>query len=254
MGRWHGTIAALLVAALALVGGCASGNPDPLEGVNRKVYGFNEFLDRAIVKDVAMTYEKHTPQRVRDSVGNFFNNLASLNTIANDYLQGHFAQGWRNTERTAINTTVGVLGLFDPADDLGRPRTPNDFGITLAKWGVGSGPYLVLPLLGASSARDLPAFVVARVTNPMFWLNPPWEVSLSMDAISMIDNRARLQPQVEFRDRAALDPYTFTRDIYLRSRALRAGEPIPDHDIYEEENYDPAAQPTSAPSAADYMR
>ena len=169
----------LLILPLAACG-CSAQHPDPIEKVNRKIYSLNDFVDRAVVKDVAMGYEKHVPVKVRDSVDNFFTNMAYLNVILNDHLQGRFAQGWRDTERMAINSTIGVLGVFDPATGFGRPHNRNDFGITLGKWGVAQGPYLMLPILGPSSTRDLPAIVVARVTNPMFWLNPPWYVSVPM--------------------------------------------------------------------------
>jgi phospholipid-binding lipoprotein MlaA len=238
---------ALLGACLA---GCASRNPDPYEGVNRKIDNVNNAIDRAVVRDVARAYEKNVPEPVRDGVDNFFNNLGYLNVILNDHLQGRFAQGWRNTGRMAMNTLVGVGGVFDVAERNGLPRERNDFGITLGKWGVRSGPYLVLPLLGPSSARDVPGLVVARVTNPMFWLNPPMEVSLPATALSVVDQRARLQPQIEVRDRAALDPYTFTRDVYLKWRSAQVGENTADErDPFEEE--EPLQ---STPNATDYLR
>ena len=252
---WHPMRLAIwsLFFFVLAAGGCSNKNHDPLEKVNRLVDNLNNFVDRAVVRDVAMAYEKNVSGSVRDGVDNFFTNLGYLNVILNDHLQGRFAQGWRDTERLAINSTIGVLGVFDPATGMGRPRERNDFGITLGRWGFGSGPYLVLPILGPSSVRDAPAIIVSRVTNPMFWLNPPLEVSLPMDAVSFVDQRARLQSQIDVRDRAALDPYTFTRDIYLRHRASRIGGTT--EEAYNEEGelfYDTA--PQTVPGATDYIR
>jgi len=246
------SVLALLLAALC-TGGCASHNPDPLEKVNRAVDKANNAVDRAVVHDIAMGYQRHISENVRDGVDNFFNNLGYLNVILNDHLQGHFAQGWRNTERLAINTTAGILGIRDIAARMNRPRQRNDFGITLGRWGVRSGPYLMLPVLGPSSARDIPAIVVARVTNPIFWLNPPLEVSLPADALSFTDQRARLQPQIEVRDRAALDTYTFTRDVYLRYRSALIGEK-PQQPPTEDAAFEEEAPPQSTPNATDYLR
>ncbi len=244
------SVAVLILCALSAAG-CASGpdrsappNPaDPWAKSNRAVYNFNSDLDRAVIKDISDGYTRHVTQSVRTGIGNFFDNLSYLNVILNDHLQGHFAQGWRNTERMAINTTIGIVGVFDPASGYGRPRQKNDFGITLGRWGASSGPYLVLPLLGPSTVRDVPGIIVSRITNPMFWLDPPLEVSIPMDVTSFVDQRASLQTQMDLRDRAAIDPYTFTRDVYLRRRSSQIGKSshMSDEDIYGE----PA--PTTAP-------
>lgn len=256
--RFALSVAVIILCALGSAG-CATGpdksappNPaDPWAKTNRAVYNFNNDLDRAVIKDVSNAYTKNLSQSVRTGIGNFFDNLGYLNVILNDHLQGRFAQGWRDTERVAINSTIGFLGVYDPAADCGRPRQKNDFGITLGRWGVSSGPYLVLPILGPSTVRDVPGIIVSRVTNPMFWLDPPLEVSIPMDVTSFIDQRASLQPQLDLRDRAAIDPYTFTRDVYLRRRAsLIGGTPqASDEDIYSESaaTTEPAA-PTTMPA------
>jgi phospholipid-binding lipoprotein MlaA len=251
------TSVAAIILCICFSSGCASGpdksappNPaDPWAKTNRAIYNFNSDLDRAVVKDVSDAYTKHVSQSGRSAIGNFFDNLAYLNVILNDHLQGRFAQGWRDTGRMAINTTVGFFGLADPATEWGLPRQKNDFGITLGKWGCSSGPYVTLPLLGPSTVRDVPGLVVSRVTNPMFWLDAPLEVSIPMDVTSYIDQRAALQPQMDLRDRAAIDPYTFTRDVYLRRRSAAIGEkPVTeDEDIYAE------SAPTTAPSVPTTM-
>lgn len=250
-----GYLAYLALIILCAIGsaGCATGPDknapptpgDPWEKTNRAIYNFNSDLDRAVVKDVSDAYTRNLPQRVRTGIGNFFDNLGYLNVILNDHLQGRFAQGWRDTERMAINTTIGVLGFGDPAGAWGLPRQKNDFGVTLGKWGASSGPYVMLPLLGPSTLRDVPGLIVSRLTNPMFWLDVPLEVSIPMDVTSFIDQRASLQPQLDMRDRAAIDPYTFTRDVYLQRRnALIGGKAVAqEQDIYAE------SAPTTASTA-----
>ena len=238
-------------APLALDNSAPPNPADPWAKTNRAVYNFNNDIDRAVIKDVSNAYTKNLPQSVRTGIGNFFDNLSYLNVILNDHLQGHFAQGWRNTERMAINTTVGVVGVFDPAAKWGRPRQKNDFGITLGRWGVSSGPYLVLPIMGPSTVRDVPGIIVARVTNPMFWLDLPLEVTIPLDVTSFIDQRASLQTQMDLRDRAAIDPYTFTRGVYLRRRTSQIGgtPETTGEDIYSESEAttEPAA-PTTMPA------
>lgn len=253
--RFALSVVVIVLCALASTG-CATGpdkaappNPaDPWAKSNRAIYNFNSDIDRAVIKDVSTAYTKNLPQSVRTGIGNFFDNLGYLNVILNDHLQGRFGQGWRDTERMAINTTVGILGVFDPAADCGRPRQKNDFGITLGRWGCSAGPYVMLPLLGPSTVRDVPGLIVSRVTNPMFWLDPPLEVSIPMDVTSFVDQRASLQTQLDLRDRAAIDPYTFTRDVYLRRRSAQIGESpeIPEEDIYSESaaTTEPAASTT----------
>lgn len=232
--------------------GCATRRDpvDPWVPTNRKIDGFNMAVDRAVVRDVSRGYAKHVPEPVRTGVNNFFDNLTYLNVILNDYLQGNFAQGWRDTERMAVNTTVGILGVRDVATKWGRPRNGNDFGITLGKWGFKPGPYVVLPVFGPSTVRDVPGIVVARVTNPMFWINPPLEVSIPMDVTSFVDQRSRLEPQIQARERA-LDPYAFTRDAYLQYREAKirgTAVPAAADSLYEED-----AAPATQPAGADAM-
>jgi phospholipid-binding lipoprotein MlaA len=231
---------------LALAGGCAS--QDPIEKVNRPIDSANTWLDTNALQPVATAYTKNVPSVVRRGIGNFFDNLAYPNVIVNDYLQANFAQGWRDTERLAVNTTIGVLGIGDPATRMGRPHNKNDFGITLGRWGTGAGPYLVVPLLGPSTLRDLPALVVARVTSPIFWLHPPLEVTLPLDVVSFVDQRASLQPAIDVRNRAALDPYTFTRDVYLQYRDYQIHGPTAAMEAEE------AGPPVQGPGATNFIR
>lgn len=222
---------------------------DPWEGSNRDLYSFNQAIDRAVVSDVAKCYTNNVPGPVRSGIFNFFDNLTYINIILNDDLQGNFAQGWRDTKRCAVNTTIGVLGVIDVASSWDLPRSANDFGITLGKWGVKQGPYVMLPILGPTTTREAPGLVVSYFTNPMYWLDPPWYVSIPMDATSFVDKRARLQPEIDIRDRVALDPYSFTRDAYLQHRQAKVtGQPpSPPPDLYNDTTL-PTTTTTTAPT------
>ncbi|MDE2316781.1 MAG: VacJ family lipoprotein, partial [Xanthomonadaceae bacterium] len=148
----------LALLALALLAGCAIAPPrtdDPLQKVNRKVYAFNDKLDKAVLRPAAVGYRKVTNPPVRHAVDNFFTNIELPVTIANDLLQARPSQALGNTGRFLINLTVGVGGIFDPATKLGLPQQSTDFGITLARWGVPEGDFLMLPLLGPSTVRDV---------------------------------------------------------------------------------------------------
>lgn len=229
-----------LLLALA-ASGCATtkapeqeANPDPFEKANRKVYGFNTAVDKHVVKPISDTYVSVTPKAVQTGVSNFFTNLSNINVILNDLLQAKFKQGFADTARFAVNTTAGVLGLFDVATRLGLEQHDEDFGQTLGVWGVAPGPYLVLPLLGPATLRETPSFVVDTATNPAGILYPP------LLAVQAVDTRARAEGALKFIDEAALDPYVFTREAYLQWRAylVHDGEP-PQQELSElEEDFD----------------
>jgi phospholipid-binding lipoprotein MlaA len=215
----------LWVQSLCLVlafGGCASipqDQRDPgdrFEAGNRSVYDFNEGLDRVALKPVSKAYVDHIPQPVRTAASNFFDNLRYLDTVLNGFLQGKVAQGSADFVRFGINSTIGILGLFDVASKLGLPPHDEDFGQTLAVWGAGPGEYLVYPLLGPSGVRDTGGIVVSLLTNPIVYLASP--VAIPLGIISVVDLRARNEGFTRFRDTAALDPYIFTRESYLQYR------------------------------------
>ncbi len=216
---WIGLMVFLfLVASL----GCAStpgkSDPhDPLERTNRAVYRFNEALDKAVLKPAADAYVKITPQPVRTSVSNFFDNLAYPNVILNDLLQGKMEQSVSDTSRFIWNSTVGIFGLFDVASYMGMAPHDEDFGQTLGVWGSGAGPYLVLPLLGPSTVRDTTGLPITYVTNALFYVGQA-SVTYPLAVLNAIDLRARAAGFMRFLDVAALDPYLFTRESYLQYR------------------------------------
>ncbi len=202
---------------------------DPLEGYNRSMFEFNEALDESILKPAAEGYHDLLPDPVERSISNFFSNLREPFNILNNLLQFKLGDAVSDTVRFGINTTVGILGLFDVATDAGLPKHDEDFGQTLAVWGVDSGPYFVIPVLGSSTLRD------ATGTATEFWIGntveigdtqifkPTGEIN-SQDAehaviiTQGISTRADLLGKKEIVDSASFDPYAFRRDSYLQKR------------------------------------
>ncbi len=232
----------LLLLAAALVAGCA-GTPvrderDPLEGFNRAVYQFNDDIDRAVMRPVAEGYQKITPRFIDDGITNFFNNLNDVTVLINDLLQLKFAQAASDLSRLAWNSTVGLLGFIDVATPMGLEKHNEDFGQTLGYWGVGPGPYLVLPFLGPSSVRDgFGTAVDYYGANPVSDLEDP-ETRWGLIALNLVDTRAGLLRASRVLDTAALDPYAFLRDAYLQRRQnlVYDGSPPPEE---EDDEFDP---------------
>lgn len=246
-------VAAQCVACAAIVlCGCAGdpGNPDPLEKTNRLIYNLNEGLDHVLIKPASDLYEKRMPEPVRTGLGNAFTNLGYANVILNDFLQGQWGQGLSDAGRMAVNSTVGVGGIFDVATGWDMPAHRNDFGLTLGKWGVGPGPYLVIPILGPSSARDAVGLGTVVVTNPIFWLNPPLVVTIPLGATRVVDARGDADAAIRFRDEAAIDPYILMRDTYLQYRRnlIRGTQPPQDERFYDEEMEPPAPPARQSPA------
>jgi len=212
----------LALATLALATGCASvspsGNPrDPWEGYNRRMYAVNDALDREVLKPVAQTYRTGAPGFVQEGVGNFFSNLADVGTGLNNLLQGKLAQGASDLGRFAVNTVVGVAGLWDVATPMGFDRHDEDFGQTLGRWGVPPGPYFVMPLLGPSTLRDAPA----RFVDPgSYYSGRIDDVALraGLFVLEAVNSRAGLLKAEKILEEAALDKYNFTRDAWLQRR------------------------------------
>jgi phospholipid-binding lipoprotein MlaA len=233
-----------LFLCMVLLPGCTNNPVDPFEKTNRVIYNFNNGLDRFVLKPAADGYVKFIPRFIRTGLGNAFDNLEYFNVVLNDFLQGKQGQGWRDFARMAVNSTVGVGGIFDVATGWNLPAHDNSFGNTLGKWGAKAGPYLVLPLFGPSSERDVGNFGTELVTNPVFWLFPPYSVTIPLGATDVIDLRSRNDFIFRFRDQAAIDPYIFTREAYLRYREsiIHEGQPPPDEDFYNQD-LGPATQP-----------
>ena len=212
------SIVGLLFCVAAFLGGCASmERPDPLEPMNRKVFAFNQGLDKVVLKPVATTYEKVVPAPIRTGAGNFFANTRDLWSATNLLLQGRGADGMAGMARFGTNTVFGVLGVFDVATGWGLERQTSDLGLTLQRWGVGPGAYLVLPVFGASTVRDAAGLPADLWATPLTAItNVPLRNSLT--AADLVNTRARLLPVTRVLDDVALDPYLFVRDAYLQRR------------------------------------
>lgn len=221
-----------LVSALAVVAvlsGCATtggaSNPqDPLEGFNRAMFTVNDKFDQIALKPVATAYKNWLPSFVQTGVNNFFGNLADVWSAANGYLQGNGVDGTTAVMRVAVNTTFGLGGLLDVSSAAGLQKKNKDFGQTLGVWGVGSGPYLVLPLFGPSNIRDAAALPVDFYGDiwtykyPVRWRN-------TGSVVRLVDKRANLLDASTLLEDAALDKYEFVRDAYTQRRQSQIDGP-----------------------------
>lgn len=222
------TAPVLALAAVLALSGCASTHPsDPLEGYNRAAFGFNDAVDRIALKPAAEVYQT-LPDFVRQGVYNFFSNLGDVGNGFNNVLQGKFRAGFSDFGRFALNTTLGVGGLFDLASGTGLDKHYEDFGQTLGYWGVESGPYVVLPFFGPSTLRDAAAKPVDFKTDPWLYVDPVRTRNVG-SALRVVDERAALLDAGNLLEDAALDRYQFVRDAYLQRRRSQVydGDPPP---------------------------
>ena len=213
---------------------------DPLETFNRGSFEFNLFLDRYLLKPVAKTYRFVTPSFVRTGVSNFVFNLKTPVTVANDLLQGEPTRATESLGRFMFNTIMGFGGLIDVGGMLGMPkRHTEDFGQTLAVYGVGSGPYLMLPLIGPTNPRDLAGMVVDFVFDPLTFVAPT-ESNLGRTGLDVVSARERNIETIDELERTSLDFYAATRTLsqQLRENEIRNGAPAPLDDAYGEDIYD----------------
>lgn len=215
-------LSAMLVVGLLFFSGCATvqNNYDPLENINRATDTFNDKLDRATLKPLAKGYMSATDAKMRKAISNFYDNITYPNTILNDFLQGKGKQGFEDFARFVINSTVGLVGLIDVASKFGLEKHQEDFGQTLATWGVSQGAYVVYPVLGPNSVRNTPNFITEAATDGLLWaglfLAP--QVAIPLAVLKYIDKRARLLDASDMRDELALDPYIFTREAWQQNR------------------------------------
>lgn len=243
-----------LLALLAAGTATAGDNPDPWEGFNRKVFAFNDTLDRYVMTPVARGYRAVTPAFVDRSVSHFFANLHDVADIVNYALQGNFTGSRDNALRVIGNTTVGLAGLLDPASAGGIANQDTYFGATLGKWGVGQGNYLVLPFLGPSTVRNTAGIPADWILNP---LPEPWTLfgdesnRLWLEALGFVDMRADL---LDYEQAIIGDRYSFVRDVYLQHDDFHVdGGAGPDPFLDEPVDDAPAGDnpPAAAPDDAD---
>ncbi len=248
----------LAVAALALLSACATvpasaSGPvsDPWEGWNRKVFGFNEGLDAALLKPAAQTYRDVVPGFVRTGINNVLNNIYDVWSTANHFLQGKVQSGLEMGMRVLTNTVLGAGGLMDPASEMGLTRRSEDFGQTLGRWGLANGPYLVLPVLGPSTVRDAAGFLLDRQAAPSK-LPDSSTAGYTVLATELVNTRANLLSTGALVDQVALDKYAFIRDAYLARRRDALFDGAPPMETFEDDGADapPAAVKPAASGAA----
>lgn len=213
----------ILLSLSLLLTGCATTNGptderDPWETYNRWMFAFNDDLDTELLQPVAKAYKNVIPSPIRTGVSNFFNNINDVVVVVNDLLQGKFAQAGHDSLRFFVNTVFGLLGIFDVATYMELPKHNEDFGQTLAVWGVESGPYFMLPILGPSTIRDTTGLAVdAAFFDPLYSIEDDTARYLAV-GLKAIDTRTNLLAASKIMDQAALDRYAFLRDAYLQRR------------------------------------
>jgi phospholipid-binding lipoprotein MlaA len=193
---------------------------DPLEGVNRVVFGFNEVVDRVVLEPAARIYRFVIPPPIRRSVTNVLNNLWTPVTLTNDILQGNPEAAANTIKRFMVNSTLGIGGIFDHATGLGEPLHREDFGQTLGVWGITGNPYIVLPLLGPSNPRDLVGKVGDTAANPMTWIlwdAPLWQRSIPV-GVEAVSGREQILDDYDTLRKNSPDLYASVRDLYAQKR------------------------------------
>jgi len=256
----------LIATLLALLTGCATtgGAPktaaqksDPWENWNRKVYAFNDRVDKVVLKPVATAYSNVVPQPVRRGVTNFFGNFSDAWSAVNNFLQGKFANGFQDVVRVGTNTLFGLGGIFDVASEFGADRQSEDFGQTLGHWGMAPGPYIVWPVLGPSTLRDSLALPLDLSVSPVSAVSDE-AAQYMITGLQLVNTRANLLGASGLLNDIALDKYAFVRDGYLqRRRSLvfdgdppEEKDPADDAPASEKEEKGSAAPPPPASPAS----
>lgn len=211
-----------LISNFILLSACASvpGGPtkgDPFESYNRAMFSFNEGLDEYVLRPVAEGYDAVLPSPIKKGITNFFSNLGDIFVILNDLLQFKFSQAVEDTGRFVFNSTIGLYGLFDVATPMGLPKHDEDFGQTLATWGVGDGPYIVLPFFGSRTLRSTAGLITESAYDPVYDIKPEDNMYGTV-LLRVVDSRYQLLKASRIVDQAAIDKYSFLRDAYLQYR------------------------------------
>lgn len=250
--RLRRTTAVFSMVALAVLSGCAtvpadSGSDprDPIESFNRQVFEFNDVVDRAVLKPVAQAYEFVLPEPVRDCISNIFSNFREPSNAINNLLQGKPVDAVSDVCRLVVNSTVGLAGCFDPARKMGLEKHSEDFGQTLGRWGIGAGPYLVVPILGPSTVRDAIGIYGAEPYLDLNFYIDNVRVRNAIIGTRVVNQRAELLRADDLVSGAALDKYRFIRDGYLQRRRNQVYDGSPPAEEV------PAAAQSGGPPPAD---
>lgn len=258
----HRLMIVILLFCIAVLTGCATipdktdaslGVSDPYEKINRVSYDFTDQVDRIVMEPVVDAYIDYVPGGAQRVIGNFYDNLAYPNVVLNTFLQGKVNQGFESSLRFLVNSTFGVAGLFDLATYMGLEKHDEDFGQTLAVWGVESDTYLFVPLLGPSNERDITNIPVSVATNALFYAGyiVGAAVIIPLTALGAIDKRARLKGPMRIRDQAALDPYLFVREASIQQRQYLIYDGDLPLDSYGEPFQDNPLRSTASDGASD---
>ncbi|NRO98568.1 VacJ family lipoprotein [Paraburkholderia sp. NMBU_R16] len=249
------TLPVALGAAIVLAGCASAPNRtagDPLEPMNRAIFRFNDAVDKSVAVPIAKGYQKITPHPLRTAISNFFSNLGDLTNVANELLQLRITDATSDLMRFTMNTTFGVGGLIDFATLARLPKHHQDFGLTLGRWGIPSGPYLVLPIFGPSTFRDSVGLAVDVRFNPLNYIEPAARTPLYI--LQFVSVRSDMLGATNILEQAALDKYSFVRDAYLQQRRSRlntggaaAAPALPN---YGDEGESDSTGTTAAPAAA----
>ena len=222
LGRGRLARAALALGCLAALAGCASTSQphaDRLESINRPVFGANQHLDDYAIGPVGRGWKAITPAPVRDSISNAYHNLTFPDRFVSSLGEGELRKAGSELARFLINSTMGIAGLLDPATVAGIPKYDEDVGKMLARWGVPPGPYIVIPIAGPSTPRDLAGGLLDLTLNPLTWTGMP---GMGLGVLFAINGRAQEDQEIETAKRTALDYYVFVRDAYIQRRAPRS--------------------------------
>ena len=209
---------------------------DPLESLNRSIYAFNESLDEVILEPAADGYDYITPNMLQKGFNNFFYNINYPVTIINQLLQGNIEEALQDTLRFSINSSIGVFGLFDPASSMGLPQHDEDFGQTLAVWGVKEGPYLMLPFFGPKTLRSLTGDFTDVLFNPLLNINDT-NLKMKVNLINIFQDRSDLSALEEELDNS-FDPYQLIKDSYTQNRLYKIHNGVITEDDEEEVDFD----------------